>query len=123
MRYRRFECKHCGDMHTRGAVPDNCKDAPPARSDYPSPMVIRDDLGAGVNGLWHPAADRYVEGRREFRKLTREHRCYELGDFRPQDQPGFRNHEPQIDEADIHNDVCDVLREHDCSVDSGELVI
>jgi hypothetical protein len=121
MRYRRFVCKYCGDLHTRGAVPDNCKDAPPARSDYPSPMVIRDDLGAGVNGLWHPAANRMIEGRREFRRVTREHGCVELGDYRPQDEPGFRNFEPKIDEADIFNDVCDVLREHDVSVESGEL--
>lgn len=44
-----------------------------------SPALIRDDLGAGVNGLWHPAANRRTDSKSEFRRLTRAHGCEEVG--------------------------------------------
>lgn len=47
------------------------------------PMLIRDDLGAGVNGLWHPAANCHTDSKSEFRKLTRAHGCEELGTEKP----------------------------------------
>lgn len=43
------------------------------------PMLIRDDLGAGVNGLWHPAANCRTDSKSHFRALTRAHGCEEVG--------------------------------------------
>lgn len=43
------------------------------------PMLIRDDLGAGVNGLWHPAANCRTDSKAHFRALTRAHGCEEVG--------------------------------------------
>jgi hypothetical protein len=70
-------CRHCGDLHEVGRWPDNCKDNPPLRSDFPAPAIHSDSLG-GVNGLFHHAALRRFDNKRDFRRATREHGCEEV---------------------------------------------
>ncbi|CAO3358599.1 hypothetical protein [Azospirillum palustre] len=60
------------------------------------PMLIRDDIGGGVNGLWHPAANRHVDSKSEFRRLTRAHGCEEVGNeqvrgYEPPPMPPVRD--------------------------------
>lgn len=69
-------------MHQLGAWPHNCLPAQPQRSDYPSPYVISDSLGGGVNGLFHHAALRKFDSKSAFRRATREHGCEEVGNER-----------------------------------------
>lgn len=42
------------------------------------PMLIRDDLGGGVNGLWHPATGRHTDSKSDFRRMTRDSGCVEV---------------------------------------------
>ena len=72
-------CKYCGDLHEVSRWPDNCKDPPLARSDYPSPYVVSDYLPGGVNGLYHHAALRKIDSKSAYRRATREHGCIEVG--------------------------------------------
>lgn len=44
------------------------------------PMIISDDLKAGVNGLWHPATGQRTDSKSHFRKMTRDSGCVEVGD-------------------------------------------
>lgn len=72
-------CRHCGDLHQYGRWPDNCKDDPPARSDLPAPYVVRDSLPGGVNGLYHHGVAKRTDSKRDFRRLTKECGCIEVG--------------------------------------------
>lgn len=82
MRSRFRLCKFCGDMHQLGKWPHNCLPDAPARSDFPSPYVISDSLGGGVNGLYHHAALRSFDSKHAYRRATRENGCIEIGNER-----------------------------------------
>jgi hypothetical protein len=46
-------------------------------ADMPTPMLIRDDIGAGVNGLWHPATCARSDSKSQFRHMTKGAGCVE----------------------------------------------
>lgn len=46
------------------------------------PMIISDDLKAGVNGMFHPVNGKRVDSKSEFRRITKEAGCVEVGDER-----------------------------------------
>lgn len=47
-------------------------------ADMPTPMLIRDDIGAGVNGLRHPATGELSDSKSQFRHMTRAAGCVEV---------------------------------------------
>lgn len=47
------------------------------------PMIIGDDLRAGVNGLRHPATGKSTDSKSDFRRMTKEAGCVETGGFAP----------------------------------------
>lgn len=76
--YTQRMCKSCGDWHYLNRWPHNCMPERPNRSDLPAPAIHSDSLG-GVNGLFHHAALRRFDNKRDFRRATREHGCEEAG--------------------------------------------
>lgn len=71
-------CRTCGDWHYLERWPHNCRKEAPNRSDFPAPAVHSDSLG-GVNGMFHHAALRRFDNKRDYRRATREHGCEEIG--------------------------------------------
>lgn len=72
-------CKYCGDLHDVRRVPDNCKEQPWPRSDYPSPYVQSDYLPGGINGLMHHGVGRRIDNKAGYRRATKESGCIEVG--------------------------------------------
>lgn len=72
-------CRYCGDLHNMAAWPHNCLPDKPARSDFPSPYVISDNLPDGVNGLFHHGVGKRTDSKSHFRKLTKDSGCIEVG--------------------------------------------
>lgn len=66
-------------MHQLGRWPHNCLPDAPARSDYPSPFIISDNLPGGVNGLMHPAIGKRMDSKSGFRRATKDAGCIEVG--------------------------------------------
>lgn len=95
-------CKYCGDTHQIGRWPDNCKEEPWPRSDYPSPYVVSDYLPGGVNGLFHHAALRKIDSKKSYRDMTRAFGCEEVGGQRPD---MFRRAYRETDDKKLDSDV------------------
>lgn len=49
------------------------------KPEFPTPSIIRDDIGAGVNGLRHLASNRYFDSKSNFRRHTKERGLEEIG--------------------------------------------
>lgn len=76
---RFYWCKTCEDTHQRVSYARNCDPEPPLRSDFPSPYVVSDSLPGGVNGLFHHGAAKRSDSKSEFRRLTKDSGCIEVG--------------------------------------------
>jgi hypothetical protein len=72
-------CKYCGDLHQYGRWPDNCKDNPWPRSDFPAPHIISDNLPGGVNGLMHHGVGKKIDSKSNYRRATKDSGCIEVG--------------------------------------------
>lgn len=68
-------CRVCSEYHWTDAWPGNHVEPEPERSDYPSPMVHRDQM----NGLWHPHNGRIYDSKQEFRRVTKASGGEEVG--------------------------------------------
>jgi hypothetical protein len=114
-------CRFCGDMHALHAWPHNCLPDKPARSDFPAPFVISDSLG-GINGLYHHAALKRVDSKSEFRRLTKETGCIELGN---EYDAATRPRDIEIKQDVIEAGVNDALHEMGISSenDVGDFVL
>jgi hypothetical protein len=66
-------------MHQLGRWPDNCKEDAWPRSELGAPFVIRDTLPGGVNGLYHHGVAKRTDSKSQFRRLTKESGCIEVG--------------------------------------------
>lgn len=49
------------------------------RADFPAPGVISDGLGGDVNGLRHMCNGRMYDSKSNFRRVTKDHGCIEIG--------------------------------------------
>jgi hypothetical protein len=49
------------------------------KPEFPTPFIIRDDIGAGVNGLRHMASGKYFDSKSNFRRHTKERGLEEIG--------------------------------------------
>ncbi len=88
MRTRYRWCNICGgSLHDVSRWPDNCREEEPQRSELAAPNIILDTLPGGVNGLYHHAALRKTDSKSEFRRLTKEAGCQEVGNERPDMKP------------------------------------
>jgi hypothetical protein len=109
-------CRHCGDLHTLGRWPDNCKDNPWPRSDLPSPYVQTDALPGGVNGLFHHAAMRKIDSKKAYRDATKAFGCIEMGN----EYAAATSARPatELNDTAIESAVNDALHQHGVSSDS-----
>ena len=71
-------CRYCGDLHEVGAWPDNCKDNPWPKGDYPAPMIMNATLGGG-DGLINPVDGKRYANRRQFEAEVQAHGCTVTG--------------------------------------------
>lgn len=51
----------------------------PARSEFPSPFVVRDSLPGGINGLYHHGVGKKIDNKAGYRRATKESGCVEVG--------------------------------------------
>jgi hypothetical protein len=57
----------------------NFFDENPLRADFPCPSVVSDGLGSNVNGLRHMCNGRMYDSKSNFRRITKDHGCIEIG--------------------------------------------
>lgn len=72
-------CTQCSEWHEPVRYRRNCEPEPPQRGDYPTPYIVSDSLPGGVNGLYHHAVGRRTDSKSQFRRLTRDAGCIEVG--------------------------------------------
>lgn len=78
--------------------------------------MVSDYLPGGVNGLFHHAALRKIDNKAEYRRVTREHGCIEIGNEHLR-SPGERD-DRTLGKDVIESAVNDALHEHGISSDS-----
>lgn len=116
---RQRVCKYCGDLHEVGRWPDNCKDNPWPRGDYPAPAVISDYLPGGINGLYHHAALKKIDSKSAYRQATREHGCIEVGgELEAMNKLDAQSRNREADTTVIESGVNEALHRHGISSDS-----
>lgn len=117
---RQRVCRYCGDLHEVSNWPHNCRDEAPARSDFPSPYVVSDNLPGGVNGLYHHAALRKFDSKSEYRRATREHGCEEVGNERDafEKQAAAERDRDMAGKDVIESAVNEALHQHGISSES-----
>ena len=76
---RFYWCKVCETTHQRVSYARNCDPELPQRSDFPAPFIQSDALPGGVNGLFHHGVAKRTDSKSQFRRMTKESGCVEVG--------------------------------------------
>lgn len=84
----RYCCRYCGDLHTRGATPDNCKEPPPNRSHLPAPYIQNDNLpGYAMRSM---ADGRVYTSKGKYYQGVKDAGCEMIGNERSHTPSGYR---------------------------------
>lgn len=97
---RYVSCRCCGGIHNLRAWPHNCPwpyQVDEARSELPSPQVVRD----GLPDIMHPLTGKPVDSKRKLRRDYRAAGVEEIGN----DKSHVRRERYVADEKDIAKDV------------------